>query len=139
MSAQRGKEMLLKIGDEGVPVQFTTIGGLRTKTLSFNAQAVDITHAESAGWRELLSAAGVRQASVSGNGVFLDDIAAALVRDVFFLDEIRIWQMIIPDFGIIEGPFLLTNLDYAGEHRAEVSMSLALESAGSLNFTGVSG
>ncbi len=135
MPAQRGKDLLLKIGDGGAPETFAVIGGLRTKTLSLNAASVDITHAQSAGgWRELLAGAGVRQASVSGAGVFLNDAAAEEARRVFFNGEARNWRIVIPGFGTIEGPFLIANLDYAGEHDREASMSLSLESAGALAF-----
>lgn len=136
MSAQKGKDLLLKISDGGAPESFAVIGGLRAKTLSLNTQTVDITHSQSAGgWRELLAGAGVRQASVSGAGVFLNDDAAEDVRSVFFSEQLRNWQVIIPGFGTIEGPFLIANLDYAGEHDREATMSLTLESAGALAFT----
>ena len=115
MTAKPGKDFLLKIGDGQSPETFTTVAGLRTRTLSLNAQSVDVTHSESVGgWRELLAGAGVRQASASGAGVFLDDDAASHIRDVFFAGTIRHWQIIIPDFGTIEGAFLISNLDYGG-------------------------
>lgn len=136
MPAQRGKDLLLKLGDGDVSETFSVIGGLRTKTLSLNAQTVDVTHSQSAGgWRELLAGAGVRQASISGAGVFLNDAAAEEARAVFFANEARNWQIVVPGFGTIEGPFLIANLDYAGEHDREASMALALESAGALSFT----
>lgn len=136
MSAQRGKDLLLKIGDGSIPEAFSTVGGLRTKTLSLNAASVDITHAESTGgWRELLAGAGVRQASVAGSGVFLSDAAVETIRIAFFNGDIRNWQVIIPGFGEIEGAFQIANLDYAGDYDGEASMSLALESAGALTFT----
>ncbi|HXI86172.1 MAG TPA: phage major tail protein, TP901-1 family [Parvularculaceae bacterium] len=136
MTAQRGKDLLLKIGDGGAPEVFTTIAGLRTRTLSLNAQAVDITHSDSVGgWRELLAGAGVRQASVSGAGVFLNDTAATAVRTAFFNAVIQNWQIVIPGFGTIEGPFLVANLDYAGDHAGEATVSLSLDSAGALSFT----
>ncbi len=136
MPAQRGKDLLLKLGDGEVSETFSVIGGLRTRTLSLNAQTVDVTHSQSAGgWRELLAGAGVRQASVSGAGVFLNDAAAEAVRAVFFVDEARNWRIVVPGFGTVEGPFVIANLDYAGEHDREASMVLALESAGALSFT----
>ncbi|MFQ5563875.1 MAG: phage major tail protein, TP901-1 family [Parvularculaceae bacterium] len=139
MPAQRGKDLLLKIGDGGSPEVFTTVGGLRTRTLSLNAQAVDVTHSESVGgWRELLAGAGVRQASVSGAGVFIDDAAAEAVRAAFFAGDIRTWRIVIPDFGEVEGPFLVNNLDYSGDHDGEAAVSLALDSAGALTFTAAS-
>ena len=136
MTAQRGKDLLLKLGDGGVPENFTTVAGLRTKTLSLNAREVDATHAQSAGgWRELLAGAGVRQASLSGAGVFLNDAAAETIRAAFFNGDIRNWRIVVPGFGEIEGPFLIANLDYAGDYESEATVSLALASAGALAFT----
>jgi TP901-1 family phage major tail protein len=135
MTAQRGKDMLVKIGDGGVPENFTTVAGLRTKTLSLNAREVDATHAESNGWRELLGAAGVRQASVSGAGVFLNDAAAEEIRAAFFAGAIRNFTLVIPGMGELIGPFLIANLDYSGEHDGEATVSLALASAGVITFT----
>ncbi|MEL7027680.1 MAG: phage major tail protein, TP901-1 family [Pseudomonadota bacterium] len=136
MTAQKGKDVLLKIGDGGAPEAFTTVGGLRAKTISLNAETVDVTHSESTGaWRELLAGAGVRSASVTGAGVFRDDAADEAVRTAFFGQTIQNWQLVTPDFGTIEGPFQIANLDYAGEFDGEMTHSLTLESAGALTFT----
>ena len=70
MGAQKGKDLLVKI-DDGAG--FVTVAGLRSRRIAFNAELVDITHAESADrWRELLAGAGVRRASISGRGLFKD-------------------------------------------------------------------
>jgi TP901-1 family phage major tail protein len=134
MSAQKGKDLLLKAADkDGV---FTTVAGLRARQIAFNAEAVDVTHSESAGrWRELLAGAGMRRASISGAGIFKDDSSDALVRQIFFDGAIRDWQVIVPDFGTIAGPFQLSSLEYRGDHAGEVTFDLSLESAGQLAFT----
>lgn len=134
MSAQRGRDLLLRV--ESAPSGFTTIGGLRARQIAFNAEAVDITHAESTGrWRELLAGAGMRRAALSGAGVFKDDASHAIVRQIFFDGEIRTWQIVIPDFGVVQGAFQLSSLEYRGEHVAEVTFELSLDSAGALTFT----
>jgi TP901-1 family phage major tail protein len=134
MPAQRGKDLLLRV--ETTPGQFTTIGGLRARQIAFNAESVDVTHADSAGrWRELLAGAGVRRASITGAGVFRDEASDALARQIFFDGEIRDWQIVIPDFGRIQGRFQITTLEYRGEHDREVTFEMALESAGALAFT----
>jgi TP901-1 family phage major tail protein len=133
MAAQKGKDILLKI-DDGTGV-FVTVAGLRTRRLSFNAEAVDVTHADSAGrWRELLAGAGVKRASVAGGGVFKDETADAILRQAFFDGVIRNWRLIVPSFGQIDGPFQISSLDYRGEHAGEVTFEIALESAGALSF-----
>ncbi|MBC7279847.1 phage major tail protein, TP901-1 family [Hoeflea sp.] len=132
MTAQKGKDLLVKIDDGG---NFVTIAGLRARRLAFNAQAVDITDAESAGrWRELLGGAGVQRAALSGGGLFKDQASDALTRAVFFATEIRAWQVVIPAFGTVTGPFQITALEYAGRHDGEMTFEIALESAGALVF-----
>ena len=127
---------MLKIADENNA--FVTIAGLRTQRLALNADTVDVTHAESAGrWRELLAGAGPRRASIAGTGVFKDAASDLLVRQVFFDGLIRQWQVVIPDFGTIQGLFHIISLDWRGEHAGEVSFEIALESAGALTFTAV--
>ncbi len=134
MTAQKGKDLLVKIDDGS---GFVTVAGLRTRRLAFNAETVDITHAESAGrWRELLEGAGVKRASVSGRGLFKDAATDALMRQTFFDGAVKSYQIVIPDFGTVEGPFQITSLEFAGEHNGEVTYELSLESAGALTFRG---
>ena len=132
MTAQKGKDLLLKIADGA---SFVTVAGLRANRLSFNAETVDITHAESAGrWRELLDGAGIKRAGVSGRGLFKDAATDVLMRQTFFDGAVRNCQVVIPDFGIVQGPFQIASLEFAGEHDGEVTYDMALESAGELTF-----
>jgi TP901-1 family phage major tail protein len=132
MAAQKGKDLLVKIADGA---GFTTVAGLRTRRLAFNAETVDVTHAESAErWRELLEGAGVKRASVAGRGLFKDASSDALMRQTFFDGAVKAYQVAIPDFGTVEGPFQIVSLEFAGEHNGEVTYELALESAGALTF-----
>ena len=134
MTAQKGKDLLVKIADGA---GFSTVAGLRTRRLAFNAETVDITHAESANrWRELLDGAGVKRASVAGRGLFTDAATDASMRQTFFDGTVLTYQIVIPDFGTVQGAFQLTNLEFAGEHNGEVTYDVALESAGELTFTG---
>ena len=43
-------------------------------------------------------------------------------------------QVIIPDFGRIEGRFQITGLEYSGNHDGEATYEIALASAGVLSF-----
>jgi len=134
MVAQKGKDLLLKI-DDGTGA-FITVAGLRTQRFALNADPVDITNQESAGrWRELLGGAGVRRASVAGSGVFKDGASDTLIRQTFFDGLILNWQIVAPSFGIIQGAFQISSLDYRGEHSGEVTFEVSLESAGLLTFT----
>ncbi len=137
MSAQSGKDMLLKLDQTGSG-SFLTVAGLRTRSLSLNAATVDVTDAESAGrWRELLDGGGIRKAAVSGRGIFKDQASDAEIRALFFAGTIRNWQLILPDFGVVEGPFQITSLEFSGDHAGEVTFDIALESAGEVGFSAV--
>jgi len=134
MSAQKGKDLLVKISDGAGG--FITVAGLRTRRLAFNAETVDITHAESANrWRELLDGAGVKRASVSGRGLFTDAATDASMRQAFFDGSVTTYQIVVPDFGTMQAPFQITNLEFAGEHNGEITYDVAFESAGEVTFT----
>ncbi len=135
MAAQNGKDLMIKLDmtDSGV---FETIAGLRATRLSFNAESVDVTSLESTGgWRELLGGAGVKSASISGSGVFKDATTDERARQIFFDNEVPNFQVIVPDFGVVEGPFMITSIEYAGAHNGEATYELSMASAGMLSFT----
>ncbi|KEJ94574.1 phage major tail protein, TP901-1 family [Pseudosulfitobacter pseudonitzschiae] len=134
MAAQNGKDLLVKV-DMTSDGQFETIAGLRATRVSFNAETVDVTSLESqGGWRELLAGAGVRSCSISGAGVFKDEGTDERARQLFFDGEVPDFQIIIPDFGVIEGPFQVTAIEYAGSHNGEATYEMSLASAGLLTF-----
>ncbi len=135
MGAQSGKDLLIKIDLTG-DGQFETIAGLRATRVSFNAETVDVTSLESrGGWRELLAGAGVKSATIAGSGVFRDANTDERARQIFFDGEVPAFQVIIPGFGVVEGPFQITAIDYAGSHNGEATYELSLASAGVLSFT----
>ncbi len=134
MVAKKGKDLVLKLDAEGVGA-FTTVAGLRTRRLAFNSESVDVTDSESAGrWRELLAGAGAQRASLGGAGIFKDQTSDAAIRTAFFDGAIRDWQVVVPDFGVVEGPFQITSLEYAGTHDGEVTFEISMESAGQIGF-----
>src|SRR5882672_6203731 len=132
MTAQRGRDLLLKVDSTGSG-SFITVAGLRSHALTFNAESVDVSHQESAGqWRELLAGAGLKSAAIRGSGIFRDEASDATVRGLFFDGLIRNWQVIVPDFGTVQGAFQIASLEVGGRHDGEVTFELALESAGEL-------
>ena len=136
MAAQNGRDLLLKIDMTGDGL-FETMAGLRATRLTLNAQSIDVTHLGSGGWREVLGGAGVRSAAISGSGVFRDAASDAQVRTSFFDQSARVWRLVVPDFGQLEGPFIVAALEYAGEHDGEAAFALSLASAGAVTFTAI--
>ncbi len=134
MAVQAGKDLLIKV-DMTTDGNFETIAGLRATRINFNAEAVDVTSLDSAGgWRQLLAGAGVRSAAISGSGVFRDEATDERARQLLFDGLTPDFQIVIPEFGVVEGPFQVTSLEYAGQLNGEATYELSLASAGQLQF-----
>lgn len=137
MTAQKGKDLLIKVDMDGAGT-FQTLAGLRATRITFNSETIDVTNMESAGgWRELLTGGGVRSAGISGSGVFRDQASDERARAIFFNGEMPGFQIVIPDFGIVEGPFQIASIEYAGNHDGEAVYEIALASGGQLQFTAI--
>jgi TP901-1 family phage major tail protein len=132
MGAEKGSAFLLKVGDGGAPVAYATVAGLRTTQLSVNGEAVNVTTKDSAGWRELLSGAGVRSVSVSGAGIFTGSAAEVRVRNNALAGIIDDYELSFESGERMRGRFLVTRLDYAGDYNGERSYTMSLESSGAV-------
>ena len=66
MAAQRGKALLLKIDVSGT---MTTVGGMRSTSMTLNDEAVDISNKDSGSFRELLPAGGIQSMTITASGV----------------------------------------------------------------------
>jgi len=133
MAAQKGSALLLKIDDGGG--SFETVGGLRSTSISFNDEAVDVTTKDSANFRQLLANGGTQTVSISGSGVFTDAASETTLKTAFGASSFSNYQVIVPDFGTFEGAFMIATLEYAGEYNGEVTYSVTLESSGEIAFT----
>lgn len=135
MPAQKGRLFLLSIGDGASPEVFTGIAGLRSKTLTINNESVDVTTSDEAPWRELLGDTGLRSLSVSGSGVFQDDTAINSVEDLALNGLLNNFQIAFENNDVFEGAFQVTSFEYGGEHTAEQTYSISLESSGTITLT----
>jgi len=140
MAKQKGRSLLIKIGDGATPTEvFTVLCGLNSKTLTINNSEIDVTTADCASpggalWTEVLS--GTKRVSVSGNGFFKDEAAElALNTLAMAADSLANFQIIVPSFGTFEGSFFLSSVEYGGEKDGGVTYSLALASSGAVTFT----
>tara|TARA_R110001592_G_scaffold75688_1_gene229017 strand:- start:3925 stop:4359 length:435 start_codon:yes stop_codon:yes gene_type:complete len=143
MAAQKGLDVLMKIDISGTK---TTIGGLRSTSITLNDESVDITNKDSLGTRTLLAGAGMNSISISGSGVFTDSTAEVAVRTAYQAQQntsngssaqtaaFTSFQFAIPDLGTYTGAFQITSLEYAGEYNGEATYSMSFESAGYVTF-----
>ena len=132
MAAEKGSAFLLKVGDGGSPPAFVTVAGMRTTQMSINGEAVNVTHKESGGWRELLSGAGVRSVSVSASGIFTGSAAEARLKSNALAGLVDDYELSFESGERLRGRFLVTRLDYSGDYNGERNYALSLESSGAV-------
>ncbi|MFN3945190.1 MAG: phage major tail protein, TP901-1 family [Allosphingosinicella sp.] len=130
MSAQKGSAFLLKVGDGASPPAFATVAGMRTTMMSVNGEAVNVTSKDSGGWRELLSGAGVRSVSVAASGIFTGSAAETRVKGNALSGSLEDYELSFEGGERLQGRFLVTRLDYAGDYNGERTYALSLESSG---------
>lgn len=144
MAKQKGRSLLIKIGDGEESETFATLCGLTAKSISLNANAFDVTTPDCTTpggqlWREVMT--GVRSVSLSGNGRFEDSTSEERARSVLMgtgesdtVDAIANFQVIVPDFGTFTGAFHIDTMDYSGDMEDAVNYSLTLSSSGPVTF-----
>ena len=129
MAAERGSAFLLKLGS-GVPTQYATVAGLKTTQLSINGDPIAITNKDSGGWRELLAGAGVRSVSVAASGIFTGSAAETQLKGLALGGQLAAFELSFESGERMQGKFLVSRLEYAGDFNGERNYSLALESSG---------
>jgi len=139
MAAQKGSALLLKIGADASAAAasdtYTTVGGLRSTSISLNQETIDVTTKDSANARQLLADAGVESVSISGSGVFTDATSEQTLQGAFGGTNIPNFEIVLPDLGTYQGKFQITTLEYAGEYNGEMTYSITLESSGAVAFS----
>lgn len=140
--AQKGRLLLLKIGDGEVAEEFDTIAGLRDTSVTINETEVDVTSKDDDGIRQLLEGNILQSVAVSGAGVFKDDETIDDLRSKMYAGEHANFQVVIPGSstagGTYEGAFRVTSLEYSGTHDGEAQYSVSLESADEIEFEAAS-
>ena len=135
MAGQRGRDVLIKISEDGVPENDITVAGIRANEIELTAEGVDGTAMDSPeAWRELVPGAGIKTARVSGRGIFKDAESDHRMRHLVFTGQIVSWRLIIPGMGALFGPLHIKELKWGGAYDGEASFSITLESAGRIVF-----
>jgi predicted secreted protein len=109
---------------------FKTIGGLRTSSMAFASEAVEISNHGSNEWRQVKNNAGFRTVSISGDGVYT---AAANYRqmelDAFSNKLVCLAFLDVSAGRVYSGCFKVVSLEASGEYNGEATFSMSAESA----------
>jgi len=139
MAKQKGRLMLVKIGDGASTEAFTTLCGLTAKDLTINNSEVDVTTADCVTpggvmWTEVQS--GVKRISVSGTGYFKDETSEARMNTVAMAAEpFANFEIVVPELGTFAGSFFMSDLKFGGPVQDGVTYDISLASSGAVTFT----
>lgn len=135
MTAQKGRDVLVRVRKENTAQSYETLAGLRKREIRFATAGVVSTTANSAsGWREMMAGAGEKSIEISGEGVFVDSAADARLSIAFWGRETPDFELVVPAFAVLRGPFLISELRYGGSHDGEADFAIKLKSAGVISF-----
>lgn len=110
---------------------FRNLGGLRSKSMSFSSDGIDITNQDSDEWGKILDGAGIRSFEFSGSGVYTNEDVFQNVRERAMNNELQCIMLIdIKADRIYEGCFKVTSLEISGDYDAESSYSMSGTSSG---------
>ena len=135
MAAEKGHAFVLKVGDGASTETFATVGGMRSTGITINNELVDITDKDSDKWRELLTGAGFTTVTVSGSGVFKDTASEASVRTKALAATVDNYEIVFESGDKFEGAFLVSSLEYTGDHNGARMYSITLENSGTVTYT----
>lgn len=136
ISAQRGRDFLLKVNTGTSPPTYNTVGGLRANDLSFNGNPVDISSKSSAGWRELMPGGGLRDMSVSGSGIFDSGNAAYAAMETAARTQALIEAEVVDQRGDTwSGYWAVATFKRSGPHDGVETFDVTLNSSAAITFT----
>lgn len=132
MSGEKGGKNLLLMVETSTDV-YTLLGGLRSKSMTINAEAIDVTNHSSDEWKTILDGGGIRSMSLSGSGVHNGDAQTLdLVDDNCTSNTLTKFRIIDTDNSgrSYTAFFKIASFERAGEYNAEQTYSISLESSG---------
>lgn len=116
----------------------TSIPDLQSKSFTINAEPVDTTTDDDAGWRNMLDEPGVKSISLECVGIADDE---ALLADIMAASDLTKACVInLPSTqgspGNLTGNFMITNFGYDGSSPADaVEFTVSFESQGAVTYT----
>lgn len=135
MPSQKGRDLLLKIGDGAEDENFTAIGAARTVAMAVNNQPVDATTMADGGVQVLSVAAGVQSLSLRLDGLFKDSAAEETLRAAAFDRTLRHYRLHFPNGSHYTAPFVIESYSRGGSHDGLETFSVALARSGAGDFT----
>jgi predicted secreted protein len=120
----------------GMEIQiFRGIGGLRTESKAFASDAIENSNRGTNQWRKLVDGAGMRQISVSGDGVYNNEETFDLMEDRAYRNLLTCLAFVEVRTGkIYNGCFKITSVEATSNYDGEATFSMSAVSSGEVEI-----
>lgn len=135
MPSQKGRDLLLKIGDGGGPETFTAIGAARTVAMTLNNQPADATTMDSQGYQILQGDAGAQSLHIRLEGLFKDAAAEETLRAAAFARSANNYELWFPNGDKYAAAFVVQEYQRGGSFDGLETFSVTLARSGAGTFT----
>lgn len=137
MPQQKGRTLLIQIGDGAEPEVFTNLCGIQTRSFNLSANEVDTTipDCENPGNAVQRTAEpGIVNRTFSGSGKFVSGANAdALMTHVRNATSFNA-KVIVPGDGTYTGSWFVSEFEFSGEMEGNMDFSSTFVAAGPLTF-----
>lgn len=134
MAKYCGKDLLLQMGNGASPEVFTTIGAMKSNSLTINNEKVDVTTKDDMAWQALL-ACGVRSMALTAAGPISSDAMQKALELAANSSPIKNFKIVTGRLDTYVGPFLISSFARTGEHNQAEQWTVSLDSAGAITYT----
>lgn len=135
MPSQKGRDLLLKIGDGMEEESFSTLGAARLVSLALNNQPVDSTSMDSNGWQQWTADAGIQSLHIRLEGIFKDSAAEEMLRTAAFERTACNFRLVFPNGDQYAAAFVVESYTRGGNHDGLESFAAQLIRSGAGSFT----
>lgn len=135
MPSQKGRDLLLKIGDGEEDESFTALGAARTTAMTIDNRPIDATTMEDGGVQRLAGAAGLQSMTLRLEGLFKDSAAEERLRAAAFSRSADNYLLCFPNGDTYAAAFVVQDYARTGTHDGLESFSVTLARSGDGVFT----
>jgi len=139
MSQQKGRLLLIRIGNGGSPVEtFANLCGIKARSFNLSANEVETTipDCNNPGLAvQRTSEPGIVQRTFSGGGAFVSGGTQAILLAHVRNGTVFNAEVIVPGDGTYTGPWMVSDFEFSGETEGNVEFSATFSAAGPLTHT----
>ncbi len=139
---QKGRLLLIKIGDGGSPEAFANLCGLTTRSFNLSANEIDTTvpDCDNPGAAvQKTSEPGIVNRTFTGSGKFISGATQATLLGHVRAGTVFNAQVVVPGDGTYSGSWMVSDYETSGEMEGNMEFSATFSAAGPLTFTAEAG